>query len=159
MPHRGVPHSIRRKVIFLPKIKRATGIERREGSPVKKLVPLVGLILATCLGCASTAIVRTGSDTPPPKPDGCAIDVFAAEADVKRPFERVCLIDVETGSTLYHHKTPEAAMKRMKKAACKCGADAVILTDLTRKGVNAWNWGHSGAKAIGVRYIDTPVSK
>ena len=126
---------------------------------MKKLVLLVGLILATSLGCASTGIVRTGSKTFPPKPDGCAIETFAAEDEVKRPFDRVCVIDAKTGSTIYHNKSPEAAMKRMKKAACECGADAIILTGLDRKGVNAWNWGQSGAKGVAIRYTDASTAK
>lgn len=123
------------------------------------LVSVGWLILTTCLGCASTGIVNTGASTAAPKPEGCPIEVFAGEDEVKRPFERVCLIDAKTGSTLYHHRSPEAAMKRLKKAACQCGADAVILTDLERKGVTWAGWGQSGAKAVAVRYTDVPVSK
>jgi len=121
---------------------------------LKKLASALALFLA---GCGSTGVVRLGSSVPAPKPEDCALDIVAAESDVKRPFEKVCMIDAKTGSTLYHHRTPEAAMKRMKKAACECGADAVILTGVEKTGVNLMTWGSSETKGIAIRYLAEPA--
>jgi hypothetical protein len=46
-------------------------------------------------------------------------------------------------------------MKRLKKSACKCGADAVIVTSVDREPASFDTFGHSGAKGIGIRYTDS----
>lgn len=118
---------------------------------MKKLALMTAaLILAAC---GSTGVVKLGSSAPAPKPEGCALEIVASESDLKRPFEKVCMIDAKTGSTLYHHRTPEAAMKRLRAAACECGADAVILTGVEKTGVNMMTWGSSETKGIAIRYL------
>lgn len=118
-------------------------------------IATTGLFLA---GCSSTGYVRVGKSTLPAKPEGCQLEVFAAEADVKRPFEKLCLLDAKTGSTLYNDRSPEGAMKRLRKAACICGADAVIITSMERKGVSLASWGSSSAQGVAIRFLDAATA-
>jgi hypothetical protein len=112
-----------------------------------------GILLAQSGDCGK-GCVRVGSSDVPAKEEGCPVDVYAAEEDVKKSFERLCIIDAKTGSTLFHNRSSEEAMKRLKKSACQCGADAVIITGLDRESLFSGGpgWGRSGVKAIGIRY-------
>ena len=103
-------------------------------------------------GCKDKECVRLGNTVAPAKPDKCPIELYTTGTDVQRPFEKLCLLNVSTGSTLFSNKSPEEATKRLKKAGCKCGADAVILNDVNREGANPMSWGRSTAKGIGIRY-------
>jgi len=117
---------------------------------MRSWIPIV-LAMVT-VGCSSSGFVRVGSVTAPAKKEGSHLDVFASEADVKRPFERLCMISGKTGSTLYNDRSTEGAMKRVRKAAWQCGADAVVLTSVDKKGVSLMSWGSSAASAVGIRY-------
>ena len=109
----------------------------------------------TLTACGSTGVVRVGKAQPPPKPDGCPIAVFESEEDVHRPFEKVCVIDAKTGSTLYNDRSPKGAMKKVTVAACQCGADAVVLRRVEKKGVSLASWGSSAMTVLAIRYTTT----
>lgn len=117
---------------------------------MKKLAPIVSAIVFTA--CGSTGVVRVGKTQFPPKPAGCPIAVFEAEEDVGRPFEKVCVIDAKTGSSLYVDRSPTGAMKKVSAAACQCGADAVILRQVQKKGVSLTSWGSSAMTVLAIRY-------
>lgn len=122
-----------------------------------KLRRMHSAALAFCvLGCASSGSIPVGSGVAKPKPENCAIEVYAAEADVKRPFERLCVIDARTGSGLFEDKSPEAALAHAKREACRCGADALILTGMKRQGVTWTAWGKSEVKAFAIRFTNSP---
>ena len=114
----------------------------------------IALTLAalSLVACGSTGVVRVGKVQTPPKPDGCPIAVFEAEEDVGRPFEKVCVIDAKTGSTLYNDRSPKGAMKKVTVAACQCGADAVVLRRVEKKGVSLASWGSSAMTGLAIRY-------
>lgn len=121
-----------------------------------KLSSLVSLgLIFIAAGCASSGSVPTGSEANKPKPDNCTIELYAAEGDVKRPFTRVCIVSASTGSTLLSKKSPEAAVARAKKEACRCGADALVLSDMQREGISWKGWGKSAVKATAIRFTDT----
>ncbi|QUY45983.1 trypsin-like peptidase domain-containing protein (plasmid) [Acaryochloris sp. 'Moss Beach'] len=103
-------------------------------------------------GCKDKNCIRLGNTVAPAKSEKCPIELYSAETDVQRPFEKLCILNVSTGKTLFSNKSPEEATKRLKKAGCKCGADAVILNDVNRESANAMSWGRSTAKGIGIRY-------
>lgn len=117
-------------------------------------VTRAGLALAilSLVGCGSTGVLPVGTASAPPKPEGCPIAVFEAEEDVGRPFEKVCAIDAKTGSSLYVDRSPDGALRKVKAAACQCGADAVILKRLEKKGVSLASWGSSSVSVLAVRY-------
>jgi hypothetical protein len=106
---------------------------------MKQLLFITALLMA---GCGSTGVVRMTTADVPPKPEDCKLDVYDSEADVKRKFVVLCWIDVETGRTIFHRHSIEAAMDRLRPKACECGADAVILLDAkkTRRSVLIFGW-------------------
>jgi hypothetical protein len=117
---------------------------------MKHFLPLAAMLALAA--CGSTGVVRVGKAQPAPKPGGCPIAVFEAEEDVGRPFEKVCVIDAKTGSTLYNDRSPKGAMKKITVAACQCGADAVILRQVQKKGVSLTSWGSSAMTVLAIRY-------
>lgn len=118
---------------------------------MKKLVVLVAASLAL-VACGSTGVLPVGTAAAVPKPEGCQIAVYDDEKDVGRPFEKLCLIDAKTGSTLYNNRSISGAMKKVNKAACACGADAVIVQKMEKKGVSLASWGSSKVTVIAIRF-------
>lgn len=117
---------------------------------MQKLVLLAAALTLTA--CGSTGVLHVGTAKAPPKPEGCDIAVFESEEDVGRPFEKLCLIDAKTGSTLYNNRSVSGAMKKVNAAACQCGADAVIVRSVEKKGVSLTSWGSSKASVLAIRF-------
>ncbi len=115
---------------------------------MKRFAVLIPVILLGCASGGSSGVVHLGSTVFPAKPEGCAVTVFSAETDVKRPFERICLLHSEGGPKI------ESAMKKMRKAACECGADAVIVTGMEQKGPTDIDYARSDVKATAIRFMD-----
>ncbi len=84
-----------------------------------------GLALAiTTLGCGHVGVTRLGAGSPAtPKPGGCKLDVYTSEAEVKRSFEALCLIDATRGTA----NSMEGAIDWTRDDAWQCGADAVVF--------------------------------
>jgi hypothetical protein len=119
---------------------------------MKQLLLIVALLM---VGCGSTGVVRMTTADISPKPKDCNLDVYDSEADVKRKFVVLCRIDAETGRTLFHRHSMEAAMDRMRPKACECGADAVILLDAKKQGAMSSfsaGYGYSNLKVKAIRY-------
>jgi hypothetical protein len=90
------------------------------------------VLLLVSLGCASTGVVRTGGTARPARAAGCALDVYASREDVGRPFESVCLVSSESGSTLFNDRSDQGRLEAAKRKACECGADAIVVRDMSR---------------------------
>ncbi len=115
----------------------------------------LGILCVLCLaGCASVGTVPVGDKQVRAKPADCQLDVFGAEADVKRPFEVVCLINSETGTTLFHRHSIEAAMEKLRPKACSCGADAIVIVDAEKHGMNWTGYGKGEVKVKAIVYTD-----
>ncbi|HPA51504.1 MAG TPA: hypothetical protein PLP50_07870 [Thermoanaerobaculia bacterium] len=117
-----------------------------------KLTLAVVIASLALVGCGSTGVLPVGNASALPKPEGCQVAVFDSEEDVGRPFEKLCIIDAKTGSTLYNDRSVSGAMKRVNAAACQCGADAVIVKAMGKQGVSAWDWGSSKVSVVAIRY-------
>jgi hypothetical protein len=118
---------------------------------------LIFIIVLFMAGCGSTGVVRMTTVDMLPKPEDCKLDVYDSEADVKREFVVLCRIDVETGRTLFHRHSIEAAMDRLRPKACECGADAVILLDVKKQGALSSfsaGYGYSNLKVKAIRYTE-----
>ena len=109
----------------------------------------VVLVVAN-LGCASVGVTRLGEA--PPKAAGCKLDIYTSEAEIKRPFKVVCLIDSRTGSTAFDSKTAAAAIQNAKPMACGCGADALIVAMADTEGASYARWGQGKAILKAVSY-------
>ncbi len=85
-------------------------------------------LLFGCGGGGGTSVARVSNVKVPSKPSSCQLTIFQREADVTQPFEKLCVITSEP------EKTVEATYDEIRKAACKCGADAAIITDTRASG-------------------------
>ena len=95
--------------------------------------PSVGVQLITS-ACASTNVNRLGSTQYPPKPVPCNIDVLTTTP--KQAYEEVCMLNARGGQSMLESKTVEGLLPDLKKSACACGADAIILKDSKEGGYN-----------------------
>jgi hypothetical protein len=89
------------------------------GKAMSRLVWALPVLLLS--GCALRAVAVLKEA--PSKPPGCAIEVLQQGTDTKRPYEKLCLLTVKLRS----RATKEKALDELKKQACTCGADAILL--------------------------------
>lgn len=114
---------------------------------------LCSLITLSLVGCSSVGVTRLkGGDT---YSERCDLEVFTEPSLVKRPYEEVCLIDSRTGSTAFHDKSIAGAIKNARGPACKCGADAIIISGANTEGAGFNSWGHGAAIIKAVRFTDS----
>ena len=111
------------------------------------------LAFCICVGCTGVGVTRTKNA--PPRPVGSSIDIYYGEAEVKRPYEVVCVIDSHTGSTNFHDRTAANAIEHAKKAAVENGADAIIILSMDTEGFRAYRTaGRGKALMKGIHYTD-----
>ena len=82
-------------------------------------------IILGLTGCASIGVEI--AKPVPPRPEDCKIDIIP-ESENKRPFEVLCAIDSKTAAIGVGTNTIERAITPAKIHACRCGADALIIT-------------------------------
>jgi hypothetical protein len=92
---------------------------------MKRMAMWAGVVALA--GCANVGVTRMKSVSA--KPESCQVDIYSTEAEVRRPFDVVCLLDAAS-----------------KPEACKCGGDAIILSD---GGVT----GEGAATKLVIRYL------
>lgn len=88
-------------------------------------------VLFGCGGGGGTSVARVSNVKVPSKSSSCQLTIFQREADVTRPFEKLCVITSEPS------KTVEDTYDDLRKAGCKCGADALVMTDTRAEGKKA----------------------
>ena len=91
-----------------------------------------------------------------PRPKDCHLEIYGSEHDVGQPFEVVCLIDSETGRTIFNRHSVQAALDRLRPAACACGADALIVEDVKKQGALSTfsaGYGYSTVKVKVIRFL------
>lgn len=116
---------------------------------------VVGLLgLSVSVRCANVGVTRVNGA--PGKAVGCKLDIYTSEAEVKRPFQVLCLIDSRTGTTAFDTKTAAAAIENAKPTACGCGADALIVTAADTEGATYARWGQGKAVLKAIRYQGSP---
>ena len=91
----------------------------------------------------------------PPKPYNCPLDIYMIEEDINRPYEEICILESKTGTNLFSKKTFEQAIKLAQPKACRCGADAILVTSVDKYGVNVLHYGRGIALVKGIRYEDS----
>lgn len=113
-------------------------------------------LLGASLGIACTSVGVTRVAEAPPKVAGCKLDVYTSEAEIRQPFQVVCLIDSRTGTTAFHTKTASAAIQNARPRACECGADALIVAAVDTEGATYATWGQGKAILKAIRYQSAP---
>jgi hypothetical protein len=104
------------------------------------------------IGCGGVSVTRVRAAEP--KHSTCEPDVYNEGAPISRPYEILCELEAETGSTLFHSKSVRTAIEKAKESACECGADAIIVhgTDTEGPGMTS-GWGQSTAKVTAIGYV------
>jgi hypothetical protein len=104
-------------------------------------------LLAVLFGCGGggPSMVHVSNVTVPSKPADCQIPVIQKEADVTKPYEKLCVITSEPARTV------EASFDGLREAACKCGADAVVVTEVRADGNKAV------VTAAAIRYVNVTI--
>jgi hypothetical protein len=129
---------------WLPKEK-----ETKMRSPTSPW-PAVGLLALLACSCGSVGVTQV-TPAQPLRRD-CVLDIYTSEAEVKRPYTVVCLLDAQTGTTAFTSKTIAAAIEKAKPEACKCGADAIIFVAGDTEGASLVGWGRGRALVKAIRY-------
>lgn len=122
-----------------------------------KKILLAGIALLTSiqiLGCASVGVTRLAGQMPPAKPANCHLDIYTDSTKITRPYEELCLIDSRTGTTAFHRRSAAEAIRQARPAACRCGADALIIGGVQTKGMSMAGWGMGTANIKAIRYTD-----
>lgn len=114
----------------------------------------IAIIVITLLmsACATVGVTQMKSDVTPKK-DGCKLDVYSAEKEIEHSYEVVCLIDSKTGGNAFADKTMAGAISLAKPAACRCGADAILISGGRAEGVTLFTWGEGFATMKALRYV------
>lgn len=120
---------------------------------MKRRCAVLALSVLFFVGCVPTAVVVV--NTAPARLDGCSIQVFASDAEVRRPFESLCIIEArnDQGGEV---RTVEAVLVKAKVAACRCGADGIIVQGIEQKGMS-WTsaLGEASVKVKAIRFRPT----
>lgn len=144
---------------FGPWALKGGTMRRLLGAPGVIPVALTALALSGC----STRVERLSSVQVPGKPPGCTLQEFQTEEDVRAPFEALCDITAfDSGFYVVHGsnvdtiieyrekelKDPEReVLVAVRRKACKCGADAIILIKGERRGA-----GEASVKVRAIRF-------
>jgi len=88
-------------------------------------------VLFGCGGGGGTSVARVSDVKVPSKSSSCQLTIYQKEADLTQPFEKLCVITSEPV------KTVDASYDELRKAGCKCGADALVITDTRAEGKKA----------------------
>ena len=102
------------------------------------------------VACASAGVTRLRAA--PPKPEGCNLDIYSSQDEVKREHEVLCVIDATSGRTLGDDRTVRGAIKQAGPEACRCGADAMVIMNSSTTTANAAGWGEGTVVVRAIRY-------
>ena len=94
--------------------------------------------LATLVSCASVRVKEVNSAAA--RTGDCELPVFKNVSEINGAYEVLCELETVTGSALYLKRTAEAAIERGKPAACRCGADALLVVSSGRTKVKLFSW-------------------
>jgi len=122
-----------------------------------RLTQRVAFLAAQCLiamlfaSCASVGVtpVKVAAE----KQRNCPLEVFTSEAEIKRPYEVVCLIDTQKKAALGESSVADA-IAASKPAACKCGADGIWIVTGSVQSANMFNYGSAHTILKAIRFTD-----
>ena len=109
----------------------------------------IGFLLFVSCATVGVTVIKSY----PPKDSNSPLDIYTSKDDIKRPYEVICLLDSQTGTTAFSDKTAAAAIENSKAAARKCGADAILVESVDRQGATYASWGSGKAIIKGIKYL------
>lgn len=121
---------------------------------MKTLVKFPTLLLFLAVAaCASVDVARM--KTVPSKAPNCAVDVYSEIAAIKRKYEVVCVLGSSTGTSLFADKSIQHAIDIAKPEACKCGADAILVENVSKTGMSLTGYGQGSASIKAIIYTSS----
>ena len=90
-------------------------------------------------GCAKTTTTTTNAENGP----GSTVQVFYSEP-TDRAYTELGLVTTQTGQTIFHDRSAEGMINKLKIEAEKMGADAIIV-----RSANEGTWGLKGGGNTG----------
>lgn len=100
---------------------------------------IVFLTLLVTAGCAKTTVTTQESNNSETSP----IQVFYS-TPTDRKYTELGLVTTQTGQTIFHDKSAEGMIEKLKEEAIKIGADAIIV-----RSANEGTWGTKGGGTTG----------
>ena len=114
-----------------------------------RILFLVVTLIST--SCTTVGVTQMKNDIKA-KPENCKLDIYSDEKEINRPFEVVCLIDAKTGTSVFHDTSGPGAINEAKPAACRCGADGILVMGMGISGDGFWIPKTGNATLKGIRY-------
>ncbi len=109
------------------------------------------VLMVLISGCSSTSVTRlSGTGDRAAKPENCEVQVLFKTPE--RKHENLCYINRRTAASVFAGKDLGSMLPFLKAEACKCGADAVVISSVnegTNWAATADPQGVSSAFAIG----------
>lgn len=106
--------------------------------------------LAILASCASVDVAKI--KTLPPKKENCSLDIYSEASAIKKPYEVACVLGSSTGTTLFADKSIQHAIDIAKPEACKCGADAILVDNVSKTGMSLTGYGQGTASIKAIVY-------
>ena len=111
------------------------------------------LLLALLIsGCGASSSVTQLKERPA-RPDDCEIEVLTSEPK-DRPYEDLCILNAKTGRDPLSDNRASALIDELKRNACRCGADAIIIRLTVDGSVSVFAYESGSAMAVAIRYTD-----
>ena len=100
-------------------------------------------LLAAALGLAACVKTTATSVTPENTAGPGEVQVFYSPP-TDREYTEIGLVTTQTGQTIFHDRSAEGMINKLKAEAAKMGADAIIV-----RSANEGTWGHTGGGNTG----------
>jgi hypothetical protein len=102
-------------------------------------------------GCTTVGVTRMKANIAPKHQD-CQLDIYSSQNEIEKPYEVVCLVQAQTGTSLFHDTTGPGAVRYARPYACQCGADAMLIMGMRIDG-DGWFIPKTGQATIkAIRY-------
>lgn len=95
-------------------------------------------------------VTRLSSASYPARARYCELQVFTSPPADKK-YEELAIIDIATGQTVFDGKDLQAMMPDIKAAACKVGADGVIVRNVEAGGTPWFHETQGKASAVAIK--------
>ncbi|MCE6992510.1 hypothetical protein [Dyadobacter sp. CY323] len=93
------------------------------------------LVLSSCASVKVKEVSHVNA-----KPGDCQLPVFNTVNEVNGSYVVLCEVESITGSALYVRRSAKAAIDRARPAACRCGADALLVISSGRTNLKFFSW-------------------
>jgi hypothetical protein len=116
---------------------------------IRSIIPVLLLFGIACVPI-KTSVTRTSNKTFNPKPTDCDIQVLS-QPPTNRKFEEIAILSTLAVEWVYG-KDLDSMLPSIKEAACRLGADAVLIKNVEPG--SPYDKGAGKAYSVAIKYID-----